>query len=198
MDYITKRELYITKRELYIPKDAIKIEYPEIKYTAYTWEKAGDFYFRLFGGRRFKADAYQSAKTEDLRQNYLNGLIREKVATAIYKDNYKAEKKAKANEAFKDVKVGDIFYTSWGYDQTNVEFYKLMVLKGKTGTFQALSSETVEGSEGMMSAKVVPGDKFISKPFTSRITGDVATQMKYGQRAYKTDAKKEHYSSWYA
>jgi hypothetical protein len=26
----------------------------------------------------------------------------------------------------KEVKVGDIFYTSWGYDQTNVEFYKVV------------------------------------------------------------------------
>jgi hypothetical protein len=25
-----------------------------------------------------------------------------------------------------EVKVGDIFYTSWGYDQTNVEFYKVI------------------------------------------------------------------------
>ena len=25
-----------------------------------------------------------------------------------------------------EVKVGDIFYTSWGYDQTNVEFYKVV------------------------------------------------------------------------
>ena len=24
------------------------------------------------------------------------------------------------------VKVGDIFYTSWGYDQTNVEFFKVV------------------------------------------------------------------------
>lgn len=25
-----------------------------------------------------------------------------------------------------EVKVGDIFYTSWGYDQTNVEFFKVV------------------------------------------------------------------------
>lgn len=27
------------------------------------------------------------------------------------------------------VKVGDIFYTSWGYDQTNIDFYEIV---GKT------------------------------------------------------------------
>lgn len=30
-----------------------------------------------------------------------------------------------------DVKVGDVFYTSWGYDQTNVNFFQVIALKGK-------------------------------------------------------------------
>lgn len=30
------------------------------------------------------------------------------------------------------VKVGDIFFTSWGYDQTNVEFYKVVRCTDKT------------------------------------------------------------------
>jgi len=25
-----------------------------------------------------------------------------------------------------DVKIGDVFYTSWGYDQTNVEFFQVV------------------------------------------------------------------------
>lgn len=29
------------------------------------------------------------------------------------------------------VHVGDIYYTSWGYDQTNVDFYQVVTLKGK-------------------------------------------------------------------
>lgn len=29
-------------------------------------------------------------------------------------------------------KVGDVFYISWGYDQTNVDFYRIRKLRGKT------------------------------------------------------------------
>lgn len=37
------------------------------------------------------------------------------------------EKIAKVIEPEKvEVKVGDIFYTSWGYDQTNVEFFQVV------------------------------------------------------------------------
>lgn len=30
------------------------------------------------------------------------------------------------------MKEGDIYYISWGYDQTNVDFYRVIKLRGKT------------------------------------------------------------------
>ena len=30
-----------------------------------------------------------------------------------------------------DVKVGDVFYSSWGYEQTNVDFFQVVALVGK-------------------------------------------------------------------
>ena len=30
------------------------------------------------------------------------------------------------------IKVGDIFYMSWGYEQTNVDFFRVKALRGKT------------------------------------------------------------------
>ena len=189
---------YITKREIGIPPTAKKIQYPEIKYIVYTWEKDKKFYVKVFGGRRTKADSYNMYNDSDVRQNSINLSMKEKYGIAAAEKERKINKKIKETKAFEEVKVGDIFYTSWGYDQTNIEFYKLMKLKGKTGTFQGLSLETVPGSEGYMSSQVIPGDKFTTKPFTSRITGNVATQMKYGQRARKTESSKSHYCSWYA
>ena len=32
----------------------------------------------------------------------------------------------------KQVKIGDIFYISWGYEQTNSNFYRVKALRGKT------------------------------------------------------------------
>ena len=42
------------------------------------------------------------------------------------------ERKANAAEAMKQVKVGDIFSASWGYDQTNVDFFQVVELVGKS------------------------------------------------------------------
>lgn len=54
------------------------------------------------------------------------------------------------------VKVGDFFYTSWGYDQTNVDFYKVVGLTPKGVKVQEWTSKAVS-DEGPQ-VQVVPGD----------------------------------------
>ena len=66
---------------------------------------------------------------------------------------------AKAPAAPKhSVKVGDIFYTSWGYDQTNTEFY--IVTKVAGGSVVTVEIESTEERQGGMPydmhGKVVP------------------------------------------
>ncbi|HAP9351160.1 TPA: hypothetical protein IWJ17_002698, partial [Enterococcus faecium] len=57
--------------------------------------------------------------------------------------------------------VGDIFYSSWGYEQTNVTFWQIVKLTEKTAWFQPIQKKTVEHYSSM-SGKVVPmKDKFI-------------------------------------
>lgn len=43
------------------------------------------------------------------------------------------------------VKVGDIFYTSWGYEQTNLDFYQVVGLVGKvTVKLRKIAKDTTE------------------------------------------------------
>jgi hypothetical protein len=51
--------------------------------------------------------------------------------------------------------LGKVFYTSWGYDQTNVEFYQVVGLKGKkTVILKELECDYV--ASGDMQGKVTP------------------------------------------
>ncbi len=61
------------------------------------------------------------------------------------------------------IKVEDMFHSSWGYDQTNIEHYKVVELSpsGKTCKVVEIGSKTVEGSEGFMSDSVVPDPTFV-------------------------------------
>lgn len=51
------------------------------------------------------------------------------------------------------VAVGDIFYSSWGYDQTNVDFYKVVGLTPKGVRVQEWEAKVV-GID-----RVAPGDR---------------------------------------
>lgn len=67
---------------------------------------------------------------------------------------YKEEKKKKA-EAFKsELEIGSILYTCWGYEQTNVEFFQVVALKGSKVTLRELRKHSE--ASGFMSEEVAP------------------------------------------
>jgi hypothetical protein len=73
--------------------------------------------------------------------------------------------KARDGQASGPVKVGDFFVTSWGYDQTNVEFYKVLGFtpSGKSVRVQEWSTK-IERASGVGQDYLVPGDKPRSYP----------------------------------
>ena len=64
------------------------------------------------------------------------------------------EKKADRAKFKTELKVGDILNTSWGYDQTNVEFYQVLSVKGNTITIQEICG-TYEAT-GYMAGRTSP------------------------------------------
>ena len=61
-----------------------------------------------------------------------------------------------------DVKVGDIFYASWGYDQTNIDFVKVIGISqtGKTVTCRRVEEIIVDNDAGFMAEMIKPGNEF--------------------------------------
>ena len=56
------------------------------------------------------------------------------------------------------VKIGDIFYTRWGYDQTDVDYYQVTAISatGKTCTLSAICAVEVPGTAGAMCCQLRP------------------------------------------
>jgi len=77
-------------------------------------------------------------------------------------------------EVVKPVKAGQIYYASWGYDQTNIEFAKVLKVSptGKTVICVMMSQKIVEHT-GFMAETVIP-DKEYGKPFRLRIKGPMS------------------------
>ena len=57
-----------------------------------------------------------------------------------------------------NVKIGDLFYASWGYDQTNKEMFKVVgfTKSGKSALVRQIGMTSEKGSEGYMCDSVIP------------------------------------------
>ena len=77
-------------------------------------------------------------------------------AVEDYKKTKKIKAERKANAKPIEVKVGDIVYTSYGYEQTNIDFYQIVGLVGKsTAEYVSIGSKVVE-TTSWCSADVTP------------------------------------------
>lgn len=71
-------------------------------------------------------------------------------------ENYRANKKAATSaaraslKAFDHWSVGDVIYNSWGYDQTNIDFYQVIEVKAKSIVIREVTanSSDVGGPSG--------------------------------------------------
>ena len=66
------------------------------------------------------------------------------------------------------MKANDILECSWGYDQTNVDFYKVLKIKNGWATVQAVGTKEVSDS-GFMTTLATPDLDIKGKTFRRKI-----------------------------
>jgi len=67
------------------------------------------------------------------------------------------ERKAQARALFQNpYRLGDILHHSWGYDQTNCDFYQVVEVKKASVILRKIGAKTVPGSEGFMCESLMP------------------------------------------
>lgn len=105
------------------------------------------------------------------------------------------------------LKPGDILYTSWGYDQTNVDFYQVINVLGRcTVTIREIASELTEPEGSFMQGSRMPlKDQFLkdSPEMKKRVNAlgsgfqdrEYITMTSYSS-AYPWDGKPK-FCSWY-
>jgi hypothetical protein len=73
--------------------------------------------------------------------------------------------------SFPDVKVGDIFYESWGYDQTNIDFCQVVEVSKTSKTAKCrMMTQEVDHAAGWLCEYVKPGHAF-GVTFRLRVKG---------------------------
>ena len=136
----TKAEQTLTK----IPDDDVLVLKNEDKLIAVAWS-----------GKKSKYDWYYRFRDKKQMDKYISDYFCKLEDRARLKIERKEQKKKEKLEFFDSIQVGDIFVDSWGYDQTNVDFYKVTKKLKASIKIVKIGSEVTE--RFISSMMVVPG-----------------------------------------
>lgn len=182
-------------KERYIPAGLTEYkpnipEYPEGMFQVFLSCDTRTAIF--YTGKQSKHTWYNRFNTVDEMKKKINDTISRIMAWEDKKEERKAARKAPTS-----YKVGDIFYSSWGYEQTNVNFYEVVGVKGKqTLELREIASKIVSSDGGPTThVTAVPGHFIREKLYTKRASGKYINisecQTGYpwdGQPKYETGA----------
>lgn len=105
------------------------------------------------------------------------------------KINRGGSKTAMPSPAEAGIEIGDIYYSSWGYDQTNIDFYEVTRLMGASVAIRQIESRSVEEQVGGEYVVAVPG-AYIGGEQTKRIRGDFdGFSLNSYSNAYRWDGR---------
>ena len=83
-----------------------------------------------------------------------------------------AQRRREPTQNVDGVRVGDIYVVSWGYEQTNVDFYEVVALKGKkTAVVREIAGECIGGFSYQGKKRACRGS-YIGPEYTVRSKSD--------------------------
>ncbi len=150
-------------RDFYRPRVSagytnIRLEEPADLPGAEIWrfEDGSRYLLKVFGGKRRKPDEFVSFKSPEFREAYLRRWLEGQ------RENQKAKaKRAAERTGYTALKVGDVLYASWGYEQTNVNFYQVVARRGKRDIqVRPIAQESVYNTRGGSESVVALPDNF--------------------------------------
>jgi hypothetical protein len=182
----------------FIPKNATPIEEPGLG-VVYVYPCAGKFGVIGYQGDAGKPSFHYSYKRESdmdaMIAKFFQGIRDHKARVTQYREDRKKPH---------TFKVGDIVTNSWGYDQTNVDWYRVtkttahfVWLKPVCATLEPAPGYSPMAGEEYLSLdeNLKPIDAENGKETKHAATGDSCTMRHGSGSKYIGGAK---YSSWYA
>lgn len=185
-------------REFYIPKGATKVASKNSDAVAYVYDiptAASKFRFGalMFFGKAAKPVWHHTFTSAAAREQKISASFAGKKAHDDAKAKYAAERKAQGA----GLVVGDTLVASWGYEQTNVDFYQVTEVTGKMVTVRKIAGRHVRDTARDQGVSAPDKDNFIGEPMR-RLARNGAVKIDDSRRAYKCAPDSEHrWSSYY-
>lgn len=147
-------------------------------------------------GTSSKPAIYYSFKTTEDRRKRLN----EWRASVAERQDRMNERKLARKSFVHTYKVGDILTSSWGYDQTNIDFYQVKEVKGAFVIFQEIAQKRTYDTQDTGSTMPVKDAFLTNAPeLRKKVTGgngyEYVNLSSYSS-ASKWDGKPKHWTAY--
>jgi hypothetical protein len=180
----------------YIPTNATEVKKDGINAVVYTYEsETGIPYALAYSGRRMKPDFHYRYGSLEKRSEAIESYFKGIQSRANCKLETKQRQAKNRDEFLKKVAVGSLFYTNWGYEQTNVEWYQVTRLKGCTVSLREIAADVTETSSMSGTSKPIKG-QFVGEEL-KRIIRGTTIRIDDVVSAFLSDGRPRH-CSWYA
>ena len=158
--------------------------------SVYFKEVGTKFFFLGFWGRSIKPTKHCYFTTSEQRQQYTDNFL------ANYKRTIeRTVERRKQQTAPHTLEVGDILYTSWGYDQTNVNFYQITEIVGSRTVKLREVRQSIDHTECYSDYVMPVKNEFMTGPrgeeMTKRVTNGYV-KISSCQSASKWDGKPKY------
>lgn len=188
----------------HIPKDSVEVKRDNLPAVVYIYNAehgvVGQPCAIAYIGKSNKPAWNFRFSNEAQRDAKINSLFEAIQAREAFKSERKATRKS-FTHGYND---GDILYASWGYDQTNIEYFQVIAHTQKTVTFREIA-QTVNGT-GFMSGDCMPvKGQFTGPEYTRPVRPDdhkgcvhfAEHDGGYMRYLWEWDGKPKN-STWYA
>jgi len=170
---------------------ATVITVEDVNAVVYVYEHNQRFYAKAFQGRRSKPDFHYYYRSAEQRDQKVNEFL-----TSVKASQDAKRKRRMERQNFRHtLREGDILANSWGYDQTNVDFYQVVEVSAKSVGIMEIAQH-VEYTTSMSGTAIPCPNTFVDEwPCRKTVQPGNLLKMKFGY-ATPWDGKPRYWSSY--
>lgn len=180
------------ERARYIPKNSAPVEHPEGLGVAYIYPMNSGSAVIAYKGKATRSSFHVSYKTTERANLAITEWFSSLTGHVEFVRKMRVERSAPTT-----LVPGDIIVNSWGYEQTNVYWYRVIRASAHFVWLQRIGGNIVEGAGGPMSGRSMPDLEAVSTaPIERHGSSKNHVTFKFGSGS-KWDGR-SMYCSWYA
>ena len=178
---MTKEE---TKAARWAPANGQREDFPQIDVVLWRYEKEGRAMACAYRGAKEKPEFNFRFESPDARERYLVQWLDDITRQVEKRAKAKADYKARSAQFFESLQMGDIFYYTGGWEQTNAYFFEVVgPIKARSVVVRPVEQDAVESAPQAMRGHATPcKGKFSGAEQVFKTTKLIPTKWKEGDR----------------